>query len=345
MLSLAGDAVALNIGEGASVYPRANYLANGHILGAYTAFPPATGVQQLTLVTSTDQGASWHLTGTAATRPVNEASLDNPYPLQLPSGEILLAYRNHDKDEQNNWTTYRITISRSRDLGLTWEFLSEPVVIDARCSTNGAWEPFLRNTKDGTLELYYSQELKHDDQDNVLLVSADGGLTWHHEKPISGAQRKSSRDGMVGVVEVSEGSLLAVYESNDRGGCFSVYSSSSSNHGETWDDRRPVYIPPPGRNAGAPQVIKVGDTLVVSFMTDEDRAAIEDHETRSRNWPEIAAAKLLTSSDGGVTWDNKLTVFPIHADWPGLLALRDEEAFLYLAGYGGGVKAQKVVLS
>jgi hypothetical protein len=339
MPSISSTAARFAVGEGGSSYPRANYLANGHILGAYTAFPPDSNMQQLTLVTSTNNGETWEPTGTAATSHTNEGDLDNAYPLQLPSGQVLLAYRNHDKNHEGKWTIYRITLSCSHDLGATWEFLCDAVVVEAKEFNNGVWEPFLRNAHDGTLQLYYSRERSNNNQDNMLLVSSDGGKTWGEEQPVSGSRRHTSRDGMVGIADVRKDSLLAVFETNDNGGHFSIHCMTSFNDGKTWEDRRPVYISPEGKNAGAPQITTVGETLVVSFMTDEDEE-IGRHE-----WPSVAAAKLLTSTDGGVSWDNKLDIFPIHADWPGLLALRDEMALLYLAGREDGVKSRRVVLS
>jgi hypothetical protein len=303
MLTLSGSPVFFNAGDGGSAYPRANYLSGGHILGsyilgAYTAFPPDSDVQQLTIVISTNQGESWDLTGTVATKPISEGTLDNPYPLQSPSGAVLLAYRNHDKDGQkedgtDNWTVYRITLSQSHDLGVNWEHLCDAVVVEATDQNNGVWEPFLRySEQDKKLQLYYSHERSADDQDNVFITSSDGGLTWSEEYPVSGDEQPTSRDGMVGVVKVSENNLLAVFESNDDGGVFSVNCISSSNNGATWDNRRRLYAPQNAtKNAGAPQVAKVGQMLVVSFMTDED-----DEDAQ---WPTITGAKLIVSHDGG----------------------------------------------
>lgn len=108
---------------GGGTYPRANFLSDGSLIGAYAATVGDNKV--LTLAKSTDSGASWSSLGTAATRPVDSSDLDNPYPLQLPSGRVLLAYRNHDKDASTgDYTYFRITISYSDDNGATWEYLS-----------------------------------------------------------------------------------------------------------------------------------------------------------------------------------------------------------------------------
>ncbi|KAH7407221.1 Sialidase [Cadophora sp. MPI-SDFR-AT-0126] len=313
------------------------------MIAAYTAFPPGTSNQVLTLITSSDNGLTWSRTGTAASKAISAGTLDNPYPFQLPSGRILLAFRNHDIDSAGKFVYYRITLSYSDDLGANWKYLSDAMIIDASPDfENGIWEPLMRLGVDGTLKLFYSHERAKEDQDNVYLTSADGGATWSKtETPVSGSTH-DGRDGMVGVAEIVEGdgtNLVAVFETNTNAGPFSIYAVSSSDGGTTWTDRRPVYTASTaGRNSGAPQVVNVGGTLVVSFMTDEDVA------DSARNWPMVAASKMLVSVDGGKTWKNKLQVFAPNSQWPGLLALKDEDTFLYLTSQGS-VKAQRVILS
>lgn len=65
-------------------------------------------------------------------------------------------------------------------------------------------------------------------------------------------------------------------------------------------------------NAGAPQVITIGRTLFVSFMTYED---IQLHDR-------INGAG-----------DNKLEVFALQTDWPDLLDL-DYSSFLFMVDHG-----------
>ena len=82
---------------GTGTYPRANFLKDGSILGAYTAFENGNNV--IRTVRSTNGGVSWQALGTVAQGPSNANDIDNPYVLQLPSGRVLCAYRNHSK----NW--------------------------------------------------------------------------------------------------------------------------------------------------------------------------------------------------------------------------------------------------
>ncbi|MCJ1388528.1 hypothetical protein MMC18_001375 [Xylographa bjoerkii] len=322
---LSGLAVDMTSGAGGT-YPRANFLSNGNILGAYTAF--SNGNNVLTLSTSTNNGASWAFTGTAATRPSISCDLDNPYPLQLPSGRTLLAYRNHDKDPvSGNYTFFRITISYSDDSGATWAYLSTPASDPGE--PNGNWEPFLRNAQDGSLQLYYSRENSAADQDSLMRTSTDGGVTWSTATTISG-EDITARDGMLGVATVSGSNVIAVFES-EQNGYFTIKSITSTDDGATWGNRQLVYTPTgTNTNANAPQVVNVGGTMCVSFMTNEDTQGQQ------------AGAKLVTSIDGGTTWGNKIEVFQPQTNWPGLLDLNGS-SFLYMAD-NNGAKSQEVIV-
>ena len=198
----------------------------------------------------------------------------------------------------------------------------------------GVWEPFLRNAADGSLQLYYSKEIAANDQDSIMRISRDGGASWGDEVTISGEGLKR-RDGMIGVASMGGTSLIAVFESGHQRQ-FRIDSVSSPDDGVTWGDRRTVYVPTGERNnAGAPQVVNVGGTLCVSFMTDED--------TQLHAWSKGAGAKMITSGDGGRSWGNTIEVFTPQASWPGMVAL-DQRSLLYMAAKGGA-KAQRVVLS
>lgn len=327
---MTGSPIDITSGRGGT-YPRSNRLSDGSLIATYTTF--SNGNNQIAFARSKDGGASWTFIGTAATRPSASGDLDNPYALQLPSGRLLVAYRNHDKDSSTGaYKLFRITISYSDDSGATWKYLSDPASDPA--GPNGNWEPFLRNALDGSLQLYYSRENAQNDQDNLMRTSTDGGRTWSTSRVVSGASL-TSRDGMIGVATASGSNLIAVFESTENGR-YRINSVTSSDDGKTWGNRTRVYTPTGnGNNAGAPQVINVGETLVISFMTDED--------TQLGQWTSGASSKVITSVDGGATWEKKIVVFAAQADWPGMVAL-DESNFLYLSD-AGGAKSQRVALS
>lgn len=156
------DPVDMTFAKGGT-YPRANFLVDGSLIGAYAATVGED--KSLTLVKSTDDSASWSFLGTAATRPTASSDLENPYPLQLPGGRVLLAYRNHDKDpDSGESTAFRITVSYSDDIGANWEFLFDAATTTAEF---GFWEPLLRSAQGGSLQIYYSRETSLDDQDSI----------------------------------------------------------------------------------------------------------------------------------------------------------------------------------
>ena len=117
---------------GGGTYPR---LANvqGAILAAFTAFDGDTHI--LTITRSTDGGQTFTAWGTVAS---GTGDLDNPDLIQLPNGNIVCTYRNHDGNNYNNYTFFRITSSLSTDGGKSWTFLSQ---VDQRAAAghNGLW--------------------------------------------------------------------------------------------------------------------------------------------------------------------------------------------------------------
>ncbi|GAB7333514.1 hypothetical protein MBLNU13_g05098t2 [Cladosporium sp. NU13] len=309
--SSAGSPVDITSGSGGT-YPRSNRRSDGRIIATYTAF--SDGNSQIAFARSTNGGASWTFVGTAATRPSASSDLDNPYVLQLPSGRLLVAFRNHDKNSPTGtYKFFRITISYSNDNGATWKYLSDPSSDPA--GPNGDWEPFKICEDD--IALYPrsllarraadDRENSQSDQDNLMRTSSDGGKTWSTARIVSDAS-VTSRDGMIGVATVSGSSLIAVFKSNESGH-FAMNSVTTNDDGKTWGIRRQDYSPTGnGKNAGAAQVINVGGTLVVSFMTDEDN--------QLGQWISGASSNLITSVEDGTTWSNKIEVFASQANWP-----------------------------
>lgn len=321
-----GDAVVF--GEGGT-YPRATKLADGSLFGAYTN----TQGDNTTILTvhPTDGGASWQVKGTVDTGSKATKDVDNPYVHELPDGKLLCAFRNHDRASSTTYSYYRITVCISENGGATWEYLSTPTSDPA--GPTGNWEPFLQQGLDGTLQLYYSRENNATDQDSLLRRSDDGGETWTSAQVISGTGIET-RDGMLGVAHTSANSKtkIAIFETANPALSqkFSVWTVRTEDDGATWGPERTVVYQPGGYNAGAPQIIRVGERLVASFGTDEDGGV----------WPG-GAIKLMISSDKGKTWVDKTTVHEASAYWAGLVAL-DDESFLVLYEFGGTSYAQKM---
>ena len=144
---------------------------------------------------------------------------------------------------------------------------------------------------------------------------------------------------MTGVTTLGGSSLMAVFETESTG-LFSIASITSADDGVTWGNRRTVYTPDsPNASAGAPQIATVGAALAVSFQTDED----SDPTAPSSSYTSATAAKLVTSTDLGATWGDKITVGPVVSVWAGLCAL--DTGDLLMVFDNRGAKAQRIELS
>jgi len=217
---------------------------------------------------------------------------------------------------------------------VTWQFLSQAAEQAAASQPNGLWEPFLRVTGSGAVQVYYSRENNANDQDLIMSSSSDQGATWTAPIAVIGTDKTDARDGMIGIAaNGAAANLLAVFESVENG-IFQVQKSESSDDGNTWGPRGVVYAAPNGLNAQSPQVANVGGALVAIFMTNEDSGVAGTAQE---------AVKIVTSGDGGNTWGNKLTVGPAPSFWPGVTTTGNNN---FIAIYGtNDVVVQEVTLS
>ncbi|KAI0877228.1 glycoside hydrolase family 93 protein [Hypoxylon argillaceum] len=304
----------------AGVYIRVTTGSDNSLIAGYAA---TDGTQHvLRTAISTNGGQSWSHQGEVYRVDTATHDLDNAFPLRLPCGRILYAYRNHDRTN-SVYTYYRITISYSDDNGVTFKYLS---TVDQRAASgvNGLWEPFLRIADNGSLQCYYSAENSATDQDGLMRQSLDGGLTWSSATTISGAG-VTSRDGMIGVANLDcSGNLMAVFE-NTESGFFSIDYVRSHDDGKTWGERTRLYTASNGGQAIAPQIINVGGTLVVSFNTDESIGA---------TGADGGQMKVVTSTNNGSTWSSSVVTGQVASHWPGLFA-EDSTHFLALYSRNG----------
>jgi len=300
-------------------YPRALRLDGGGLFLAFDSSDPSNFVLR---TAARAPGASWVAQGSVAAEPIVEGrTLANVFPVELPGGDILAAFRHHDV--VNEVLVYRLLVAVSTDQGVSWSFRSEIEV----GTSNGIWEPFLFVAPDGALHVYYAWEHDGGDQDIVLRRSSNSGVDWGPR--ITVASQGGSRDGMPAVATLQDGSLVAIFESFRAPGVpkFVVRTVRSDDDGLSWDRRADVYVPgDSSRNAGSPYVIALDDgRLVASFMTDEDAT--------STDWPNAASAKLLvsqvTSSDAPLSWAAAAVegaAAPVY--WPSLVVDDDGDVLL-----------------
>ncbi|KAF7288973.1 Sialidase domain-containing protein [Mycena indigotica] len=319
--------------NGGGTYPRLAQLADGSVLGAVTAFSGSTHI--LTVTRSTDGARTFAAWGTVAT---GTGDLDNMHLKQLPNGDVLATFRNHDKNAAGAYTFYRITACISHDNGKTWAFLSQ---VDQRTPTtanNGLWEPFIRVSKSGAIQVYYAAENSASDQDILMRSSTNNGATWSAATTVAGGGT-TGRDGMPGCTDLtaSGGSarVLCIFETTEgTAPLFTVKSVVSSNDGASFSGRTQVYAPA-GHNAGAPQIVTTSaGILVASFMTDEEHSG-------SSAWPQGASMKILTS-DSSLAWGQKTTVLPISSLWPGLYSRLDGSATVVGCADNGGATCRSI---
>ncbi|KAI2603633.1 glycoside hydrolase family 93 protein [Hypoxylon sp. NC1633] len=297
-------------------YPRLTRLSDGGIL-AISTFSADGTTRVLRVSRSDDDGSTFTQIGEVAS---STGDMDNGFLIQLPSGAVLAAFRNHDLNADGAYTYFRITVCRSDDGGRTWAFVSQAAGQAASSSGfNGLWEPFMRIGKDGGLQLTYSGELSQTNQETFRTVSHDEGQTWTAPTNLRlHGENQQLRDGMQGIVSVrdagrAQDALVMVFEVNDSGS-FYLTTVTSYDDGNTWGSRTVIYRPAQ-HNAGAPQIASIGSNLAVVFMTDEDTAA------GSLNWPNKADIKMIFSTElrnGQVTWTSE--TMQISADssyWPG----------------------------
>lgn len=117
----------------------------------------------------------------------------------------------------------------------------------------------------------------------------------------------------------------AVFE-NTETGPFSVDYVISRNDGFSWGERGHVYKSPNNGHAGAPQVVNVGGTIIVDFMTNEDGGDCCGVDN--------GAMKTVRSDDQGRSFGGLTTIGQVGSHWPGMLSL-DNNRFLAMYGLNG----------
>ncbi|KAE8384543.1 putative BNR/Asp-box repeat protein [Aspergillus alliaceus] len=290
-------------------YPRIARLGDGSLLASFTAFEGNTRI--LTVTRSTDGGRTFENWGEVSR---GEGDVDNVFLLEIAPGTVLAAFRNHDLGPGGP-THFRITVCRSTDAGRSWHFLSQAT---EKGAPHGVWEPFMRLGQQGEVQLTYSLEFAHNNQSTMMVRSFDGGATWTQPQCLHG-ECDTLRDGMNGIAPTRDNgrpALVMIFETTSFG-TFNLEALLSYDDGETWGYRHRVYVPPQGRNAGAPQIASFADgSLAVIFMTDEDHPEV--------SWTQNASIKVVFAGppqEGRISWSQPQVICPHTSHWPGIASV------------------------
>lgn len=334
-LAAAPDALP-PIYAGSGFYPRAVELTDGTLLATFDHRTP--GGKCIACVRSTDGGKTWK-DYRRITEDTGRVDVANAFPLQLADGTVLVAYRHHTLDQR----IFRLEVAASSDKGATWRLRGAIAT-----GTVGLWEPFLFQASKDVLQVYYaSEEGLYPDQRIEMKTSRDSANTW--SPSIIVARKPGSRDGMPSVVRTRDGSLLACFEASDAPPFrFVVRIVRSRDEGITWTPERDLVYRPvnPARQrwaAAAPYLARrEGGRLLVSFQTDEDVAyqkgdAQCDPAAADYRYERHTSLKLVTSEDGGKSWDRPVTIAGAPdspAVWAGLCVLRNDTVLALITWRG-----------
>ena len=178
-------------------------------LGDGTIVLPLSDVpayERIFVVRSRDNGATWGAPILAAAEA--GAEFEEPAPLLLPSGRILLALR-----ENHVRTIFTV---HSDDGGATWS-KPEPTGIDG-------YPAHLLLLDDGSILCTYGD--RKPPFAIRAVVSSDGGGSWKTSAVITIRDRLPNKDlGYPFTLRLSDGDLLTVYYAEDSSGVTGIYSA------------------------------------------------------------------------------------------------------------------------
>ncbi|MBQ7268560.1 MAG: exo-alpha-sialidase [Bacteroidales bacterium] len=196
-------------------------------------------------------------------------------------GRIIMASNLRPKDNKSTVHPFSIVCAVSDDGGRSWS--ARRPVYDSRTweedAPKGAWEPFVMELPDGTVQIYFTDNTPYFAQgdrrgNNISVVeSRDGGDSWGGERIV--CHSEGGWDGMP-VVTLAGGRLyLAVEHKERRGGqvpmemCIMTCPLEDNWSAEIplGSPRRFAPYPPTGVYEGAPYLIHTENYFVLSFQS------------------------------------------------------------------------------
>ncbi len=241
------------------------------------------------------------------------------------------------------WDHLALLMRSSKDNGVTW---SAPQAIDPEYRRRNQVISGTRITRDGML-IQACDAVPGPEGGTALHLSRDGGVTW--TDPGEGQAAPKFQAGEEGhgtiagihaaVVELKDGSLLALGRGNNIDGC--MPRSISADAGKTWSYAASPFPPIAGGQRLVLMRLQEGPLMLAAF-TDADRKKprtrgmefpkadgstftgyglyVAISEDEGKTWP---VRKLVTPGSGefdGGAWTKKFTATPEQAEPAGYLA-------------------------
>ena len=132
-----------------------------------------------------------------------------PYAVgDMPAGTLILGC-----DSINEaWSQVYIVLFRSYDQGQTWEAFATVASAPSASSTGGVWEPNFVCTEDGTLIVYYSDEVDPKYNQKLVLKYTKDGVNWSESVDTVALNSGGLRPGMPVVTRMGDGRYFMAYE-------------------------------------------------------------------------------------------------------------------------------------
>ena len=202
----------------------------------------------LPIYRSANGGATWSQVSTISS---NTAGWDLEAPVLyevpytaggLTAGDILAA---GTAWKVGDYTTQKVEVFRSRDMGTTWTYLSNCVATSGEPNTwgHGIWEPWFFQTPSGTLACFISDERPSGGPTNNQIIghflSTNGGATWSSTitPDVAFPADNLARPGMQTITALPNGTFMMSYEmcrdATDADHACQVYVKTSAD-GLNW---------------------------------------------------------------------------------------------------------------
>ncbi len=263
------------------------------------------------IIYSDDHGETWHLGGSVPDDTTSECQV-----VELSNGALMLNIRNHDasperkKIADNDFTwadrtkdPYRRTIALSFDGGLTWNNVrKDPTLLDPHCQAS-----LLHHADSGSL--IFSNPASTTRRRMTVRLSDDEGKTWTSSKLLHAGPSAYSC-----LTILPHGILGCLYE---RGDTAPYEKITLARFTLEWAKTPPMSMPPRGHSiplidlSQEPQRQVIVEKQPDQYLGHPTTVLLSDGRTILCTYPlghGGPSAVLKKSTDGGLTWSERLSV-------------------------------------